>query len=973
MRKKISAEKHTIPALLITLFLGSLTLPVWAVSNNGFETDWVYATNRALKAQLGIYVGAICAFDDTTLEFQQAYQEGEEWVTLTFSGTGTNDARLFVARGNALPNDVSTDIELAEIAANDTVVKSVLLSQLVNGPAPLTPGPTSLGVQLGNLRYSIYHGNLFLSLSPDSDGITPIASKIYEIDLALTTVLNTYTGPTCLGAGDPANDRPFIDINSNDGTIYISGQNLTEATDTGLGDLMALDTSAGPPGTLTTLIEGTTIGDATWLRPVNPIYRGINHPDNPRPSIITTMETKFGVADAALEHYLDATDINGNLEKRGSLHTSQKRSWRGQLDEFNGNYMSVRRDGAQIGKKQGGIDQIRPDDAGIRPETSNNLYRKHGWFDVDSPGFMITRVTPIDDQINRVASPNGPADPIEFNIFHKGYTCSDPNVNFVVNYTVAKVPDDASTAWLSLDKTSGTINLAANDTVMGTIDTTGLTPGFHSVDVQITDNSSAPANTHTRTIMLEIQECSWEVTPQSTQDPTVVTGDLTVWGNCDNPTSYAFTVTNLGGEDITYTVEEVDADGISPLDYDWLALDKTSGGPIAALSSDTVMVTITSDNSSKAAYLRFTPGCGTASSGVTAQVRKIEVTNFSETGGIKDFKHEYLGDVDPMDTDSCGVGCKFLLHTELGGGTVPIGTVVTDPEADNYKAFYMDVDFNTLTTGRNGYRTHTTDATGADIRNYLNARLGYTMVSRIKVRQNTNAGAMLWTWSRERSATTGYASPKAGGAIGWGGPGSHAGQIREYILVNPPYDDINDRTSEVLASGAEQAAYHIIRIVNGYGIYGNRTLAVYFDEQPDPVLWLDEGNLPAPSANGGNDAFCFGTFGPSAIGQVFFDWISFTNRGMYAPGAEDGCIGSLIPTFCNDPFADADADGDVDQDDFAKFQACFTGQGGGVPEGCACFDREPIGGDDDIDTLDFGVFEACASGPAIPANVSCDD
>jgi hypothetical protein len=77
----------------------------------------------------------------------------------------------------------------------------------------------------------------------------------------------------------------------------------------------------------------------------------------------------------------------------------------------------------------------------------------------------------------------------------------------------------------------------------------------------------------------------------------------------------------------------------------------------------------------------------------------------------------------------------------------------------------------------------------------------------------------------------------------------------------------------------------------------------------------------------------------------------------------------LLLIGCNDPFADADGDGDVDQADFATFQACYTSVGGTYAAGCDCFDRD---GDNDIDSDDLGDFEACASGPGIAADTGCD-
>lgn len=39
----------------------------------------------------------------------------------------------------------------------------------------------------------------------------------------------------------------------------------------------------------------------------------------------------------------------------------------------------------------------------------------------------------------------------------------------------------------------------------------------------------------------------------------------------------------------------------------------------------------------------------------------------------------------------------------------------------------------------------------------------------------------------------------------------------------------------------------------------------------------------------------------------------------------EGCVPG--PLFCNTPWADADGDHDVDSDDFAVFQKCYTGPG----------------------------------------------
>ena len=72
----------------------------------------------------------------------------------------------------------------------------------------------------------------------------------------------------------------------------------------------------------------------------------------------------------------------------------------------------------------------------------------------------------------------------------------------------------------------------------------------------------------------------------------------------------------------------------------------------------------------------------------------------------------------------------------------------------------------------------------------------------------------------------------------------------------------------------------------------------------------------------------------------------------------------LATSACPLPFADADEDGDVDQQDFGTFQLCFTGDGGTYEDpSCYCFDRN---GDNDIDLYDHSDFEDCATGPDVP-------
>jgi hypothetical protein len=94
-----------------------------------------------------------------------------------------------------------------------------------------------------------------------------------------------------------------------------------------------------------------------------------------------------------------------------------------------------------------------------------------------------------------------------------------------------------------------------------------------------------------------------------------------------------------------------------------------------------------------------------------------------------------------------------------------------------------------------------------------------------------------------------------------------------------------------------------------------------------------------------------------------------TCQGVFQ-GIGSTCAISGCPLVCNVPFADSDADSDVDLDDFGAFQRCFTGPAGTVDGDCRCFDRPEEGfpaGDGDVDQADFDAFINCASRAAVPS------
>jgi hypothetical protein len=71
-------------------------------------------------------------------------------------------------------------------------------------------------------------------------------------------------------------------------------------------------------------------------------------------------------------------------------------------------------------------------------------------------------------------------------------------------------------------------------------------------------------------------------------------------------------------------------------------------------------------------------------------------------------------------------------------------------------------------------------------------------------------------------------------------------------------------------------------------------------------------------------------------------------------------IGSLGGAVATGLFGDFNEDGDIDLGDFARFQACFTGEGGDLGPGCEPGDAN---GDNAVDQSDLAAFSRAITGP----------
>jgi len=303
--------------------------PAWAVLNNGFNTDWVYT----LKSEFEDFPAV------TTAENLRAYNKadadivdptrvwdavsGSAWHTMTFAGTGTDDARLFVSRVNG----TTSDIEISEVHSIGFLIGGITSLNALSGEIVGSTNPDT-----GTIRYSPFSNSLFVTGNKDDGSSTP--AIVYEVDLDLTTVLNTYTGPNVLRRSIN------IAINDRDGTLYMTNRNLNNPTTPGgltQGDLIAFDTSGGSTSSYTTLIEGFSLqndGEPNhyrWNDPQALIYRkGATAADD---TIVVAMNNSSSPRNP-MEFYLDTTahsvDVNGNLQFQNLLPKEIARGWNGQ-------------------------------------------------------------------------------------------------------------------------------------------------------------------------------------------------------------------------------------------------------------------------------------------------------------------------------------------------------------------------------------------------------------------------------------------------------------------------------------------------------------------------------------------------------------------------------------------------------------------------------------------------------------------
>jgi len=413
LRKKNRANNQTFTCVAVfTMYLICLATPAFAFNNNGFETDWIYALKTS-TSELSAYRESDGAIMDTLLPPFPGYPSPnhisdtcyDAWVSLTFSGTlANNDARLYAAGeiprqdGDCGGSQHPDDIVIIEVGPEgcsfdgSDARKRVYLKDLL--------GVSQVGshVRLGTLRFSHFHNTLFISIDKDYTNRLSLV-YIYEIDLELSTILNTYTGASV------HRHEPMMDIDPTNGKIYVTESRMGEPySEDSYGDLIEIDTSGGSTGVFTTLIDGPTYNatDSRWSGPRCPVYRGYNNPDG-RPTFILPFNLSSDCV--TLEFYLDANDGNyppaGNLICRGEpyVRPTNKAAWRGRLDQISGTVMIPR-----LFDGTAGIDLVEADDS------TRRIVSSYGFQDVASPGVKTQTSPPTPAGKPQI----DPADPYRF-------------------------------------------------------------------------------------------------------------------------------------------------------------------------------------------------------------------------------------------------------------------------------------------------------------------------------------------------------------------------------------------------------------------------------------------------------------------------------------------------------------------------------------------------------------------------------
>lgn len=399
-----------------------------------------------------------------------------------------------------------------------------------------------------------------------------------------------------------------------------------------------------------------------------------------------------------------------------------------------------------------------------------------------------------------------------------------------------------------------------------------------------------------------------------------------------------FTLVNLGATPINYTVTEVtNATNLTPVDYAWLDVVNPNG-TIPAMGSVVVTVTfnpaglLTPTSTTTARDNNAALAFAEANCALPTITRRVRV---NVLGADASSIHEYQGNIDPTAPDAAGpAGSGYNFVVQEGSNQ---GSVEDDADAVDGKAWRLVDTGGTKTKYRAARVSPLPDPE-------VFTRSGATVVARVRVR--------------------GHSDPRGGALVIWDG------QISSEYHWGPNGSDgvvteLNRGGTTILPNGFDQD-YHILRLTAIGDNDCNRVVRLYFDEQPQPVLTIN--NATTVAGLSGADGFGFGAGSTSGTYDIAFDWVTGTNIGAFAPGEELLVLGRslVLGRDCPKPVVDSDADGDVDMADFAQLQRCINGPVSPIyplTNECKCFDNALPSGF--LDEFDINYFAYCAGGPNV--------
>jgi hypothetical protein len=886
-------SQWTLVLAVSTVVLGSIQ-QAGAVLNNGFETDYAYITKEDGTLRSVRETDGATVIDLAALGLPPS---------LTFSGTGGNDARLFTAR--PIDTDADTwanDVVIEERNPDGTVANSVNLSALASG----FPTPAGHGMNLGTIRYNPLSNTLFVSVNPDFITATSAGQghvKVYEFNLGLTQLLHTYVGPT-----ETWYRNPTIAINSRNGKLYLVGQNLSAPTpgvETGQGDLVSFVTAGRPVGgtttTYTTLVEGSTMG-GNWTHPRGVIFRKRTGTGSDDTLVILMNNASAG--NWAEELWLDTTahpvDGNGNLAVRNSTLFFLKRGFCGQQDGVTGHIW--------LGAARGGYHVLRADGTTASYDTTRNYIDGASPFHDGSEAPVIVEVSP-DPQSVPVGVPYVQQLSLQVGTPAPTWSVLQGPPGMQVDST-GKV-----TGWTPTAADMGllfTLNIQATNSA-------GSDTESWQVRVLPTNNGFITDYVY----MVRRPDNGGQVRKYNRSDGTRIEPDLlpdgTGWmtatfsGKGKGNDARLFVAKLISGTDSSVPGLPPESTGtdivFSEIDYTGTALKTAKlstiiGGPVgSAVVLGNLRYSIASDT----LFVGLNPNAGSNSTAVAYEI------NLGLTTRI----HTYQGELIPASVAAYDARVTVAVNRRNG-------------------MLYMA----SQSMG---------DATGAGLGDIL----AFNTAGRV-VGGTTSTFAVLIDGQTCNGGNTGYIQPSS--PIYRKRAGGHD------TLMIPTNNNSNTPVLEFYLNTT-------LHPVDGNGNLAERT------DNPTP-LSIGRG------WNGQQDI---------GSGEV---WLGADHYGIHLIAGNDSTasyetgrlwMDAAVPPFvpCSEPFADMDADGDVDQADFAIFQLCYTGAlapGSNVLSlVCACAD---LGDDDnniipdrdgDIDAFDASAFESCATGPGIPANPTCGE